>query len=388
MTLYFVRDIVLCVVQEYCSRVGAPHRSTTLTQSSKCHSQIGYGGSTNLELQMMKDHVKASRSGCAQTQHELAMEWRGAKSGSGVAVAQRRDLYTTIAAQQKGEWAMRFALIVWLATHAIANQHFASLIDLITTGIRLLGISWTSAFHADNAQYTSSTFYREAIFATSDYLRESVLRSIGDSTFTILIDETTDSANRNQLIIYIRWFDRKHMVDGKQGNLREEFLGMVALKQGDADTIFTALLDFVRGEGLDFARWVGFCSDGASVMVGIHTGVATRLKDEVNAYMVCVHCANHRFALACADSAKEVDYLRLVYQPALISLWSFLSFSTSRWSNLQAHYAKFKKYVLKPCACFWSVVRVLTRVSGDWFHYCEFFGAVLSMIPKKLVRCS
>ena len=250
-----------------------------------------------------------------------------------------------------------------MVTNQIANHHFESLVALLAACIAFLGLDWTTAFTAANAAYVSSTFYREVIFAISTFLRNRLLSEIGDSVFCILIDETTDSANRNQLIVYIRW------VDAKQRKIREEYLGILQLPAGDAETIFDALIKFVRGEGLDIARWVAFGSDGASVMTGCNNGVATKLK-EINPYMVTTHCASHRFALVCANSAEHVPYLKLTYEPALISLWAFLNYSSSRWSDLQAHYLLYKKYVFLFCF-FVGVICVFVSVCANVKCICR-----------------
>jgi hypothetical protein len=85
----------------------------------------------------------------------------------------------------------------------------------------------------------------------------------------ILSFDSSDAAIRNQLIIYIRFFDP---VTKK---LREEYLGIVALRAGDAKTIDDALCAYLELCNLSLLKCVAFGSDGAGTMVGCNKGVAT-----------------------------------------------------------------------------------------------------------------
>ena len=53
----------------------------------------------------------------------------------------------------------------------------------------------------------------------------------------------------------------------------------------------------------------GFGSDGASVMVGRVSGVATRMKAH-NPELVSIHCGAHRVALASSQAATQIPYLK------------------------------------------------------------------------------
>jgi hypothetical protein len=147
-----------------------------------------------------------------------------------------------------------------------------------------------------------------------------------------------DAANRNQLIVYIRF------IDPTTFKIREEFLGIVSLPAGDAETIDTALRDYLLHNGLSLSNCVAFGSDGAGTMVGSKKGVSTRIKQRVP-YTISTHCNSHRFALVAGDAAKVVPYLNDTFSGLLISLWAYLHFSTSRWSRLQAYWKQYQVYV-------------------------------------------
>ena len=78
---------------------------------------------------------------------------------------------------------------------------------------------------------------------------------------------------------------------------------------GTAATIESALLLCMEKYGLDMAKMRGFGSDGAPVMVGRRSGVASRLKGR-QPRLIAIHCINHRLALAAGHAANHVQYLQ------------------------------------------------------------------------------
>ena len=55
-------------------------------------------------------------------------------------------------------------------------------------------------------------------------------------------------------------------------------------------------------------KMVGLTFDGAAVMMGKNTGVATRLKRWIGNHHVTTHCMAHNLELAVTDAIKEVSY--------------------------------------------------------------------------------
>ena len=91
---------------------------------------------------------------------------------------------------------------------------------------------------------------------------------------------------------------------------------------------------FVMENKVGFERCGGFGSDGASVMVGSKTGVATRMK-AMNSFIVSIHCAAHRLALVSSQAAKEVTYMSKLME-TLHALYNFFHNSAVRSSKLHA----------------------------------------------------
>ncbi|XP_075040070.1 E3 SUMO-protein ligase KIAA1586-like [Mixophyes fleayi] len=90
------------------------------------------------------------------------------------------------------------------------------------------------------------------------------------------------------------------------------FVELVELEKQDAETICSSVLESLHKIGLTKnylqklqKNLIGFCSDGASVMLGRKSGVSTRItKDFPN--IIIWHCLNHRLQLVLDDSIKEI----------------------------------------------------------------------------------
>ena len=100
-------------------------------------------------------------------------------------------------------------------------------------------------------------------------MRDKLLEEIGSTVFTALIDETTDEANLIQLDVHIRW---SQILPKNKLHTREDFLGMIALPNGEAQTIYDALVKCLIQNGLKPARMISIGTDGASTMTGRHNG--------------------------------------------------------------------------------------------------------------------
>ncbi|XP_069110144.1 zinc finger protein 862-like [Argopecten irradians] len=161
----------------------------------------------------------------------------------------------------------------------------------------------------------------------SAQIRKPILTMIRDSLyFSILIDETTDIAVLKQMTVMARFMTPEMKV-------RTAFLGLVDLPDGKADTIMAALETFFRENELPLNKLIGMGSDGASVMVGRKTGVATQLKT-VNPELINIHCVAHRLALASAQATDNIPYLRK-FKDIMQQLFRFYQNSAVRMSGLK-----------------------------------------------------
>ena len=87
------------------------------------------------------------------------------------------------------------------------------------------------------------------------------------------------------------------------------FLDLVELQNQGAECIYTTLMECLNVHGFTLEvlveRLISFATDGASVMLGSQSGVATRIQRSVP-NLVIWHCMNHRLELAVGDTIEEV----------------------------------------------------------------------------------
>ena len=131
---------------------------------------------------------------------------------------------------------------------------------------------------------------------------------VSDSRFmSILSDGSIDSGIVEQEAVYIRYVNKK-------GRSVCHFVDIVALEYAYADGILHAIDQSLLGIGITKTtleqKLVGCNFDGASVMLGSKTGVATQLNERVNQNIVIIHCVAHNLELGVGDAIKSVPYLQ------------------------------------------------------------------------------
>ena len=143
-----------------------------------------------------------------------------------------------------------------------------------------------------------------------------------------MTDESTHIAVLKQLVLVARYLT--------EGGVRTSFLHIrdIHTCNGTAETIEAALLQSLTDKGLIITRLRGLGSDGAAVMTGRVTGVATRLKAH-SPRMISVHCVNHRLALAAAHAADGIPYLQH-FKSILQTLFFFYQHSAVCMASLHA----------------------------------------------------
>ena len=126
--------------------------------------------------------------------------------------------------------------------------------------------------HGENAKYSSQRIIQEFLDVMGEQLRQDELQHLFSSPcYSIMIDETTDIAIINEMVIYVRYLS-------PEAEICTSFLAILELNNGTAETVEKALLTYLEDSSIPLSSLVGFGSDGASVMTGRLNGVGARLK--------------------------------------------------------------------------------------------------------------
>ncbi|XP_071810718.1 zinc finger MYM-type protein 1-like [Apostichopus japonicus] len=104
-------------------------------------------------------------------------------------------------------------------------------------------------------------------------LREVVSKVQSSDFYTLMVDETPDVSNLEQVVICLRWVDGAFEV-------HEEFIGLYTTATTTADQLLLIIKDALLRMNLSLSKVRGQCYDGAAAMSGVHSGVATKLMIE------------------------------------------------------------------------------------------------------------
>lgn len=134
-----------------------------------------------------------------------------------------------------------------------------------------LGCTYLSALNVGgNAHYTSERIVQELVEILAWQIEDAQLEVVARSLFYgLMIDEGTDISVTKQLVLYGRYVSK----NGEPCSI----LRIQDLQDGTAERIIEAIKAYIALKGLSLSKLMGFGSDGASVMTGRVSGVATRL---------------------------------------------------------------------------------------------------------------
>ena len=206
--------------------------------------------------------------------------------------------------------------------HLCAVKNFSNLsFPAMCQHDRLKGVPLLDRFQ-NNVQCT------EFEVCISEILKGDLQKKLLKSpVVAITIDESTDVAHLSQMMIYVKYID----VDAGW-IVKTEYLETLECDGADSKSIFDTLKACLQRWKI-YEKMVAFGSDGATVMIGEHSGVATRLAFERKG-MISIHCIAHRGALAAADAFGKVAFCKTLDE-CLRAVSNFYSLSTERRKELK-----------------------------------------------------
>ena len=131
----------------------------------------------------------------------------------------------------------------------------------------------------------------------------NILRTVGKNIrddavcFSIMADECTDIANKEQFTVCLRWV-------GRDLEDHEDFIGLYQVDSITADSLTFHIKDALLRLNVQLSQCRRQCYDGASNMSGIRNGVSTQIiKEEKRA--VYTHCYAHALNIAIGVTIKR-----------------------------------------------------------------------------------
>ncbi|XP_074288134.1 uncharacterized protein LOC141613297 [Silene latifolia] len=117
-----------------------------------------------------------------------------------------------------------------------------------------------------NAKYNSPPIQKKLVNILGNKVRAMIRDEIGDSKFVILVDETLDESNTEQMAIIFRFVDR-------EGSLRERFFKVVSVTDTCSQTLKDKIITVFTQYNLQLKNIRGQGYDGASNMRGQINGL-------------------------------------------------------------------------------------------------------------------
>ena len=214
-----------------------------------------------------------------------------------------------------------FKAIYWLAKEEIASTKITSLLELI------------EKMDVDDLKYFQTrpepVLRKMLLLIAKAIIQDIVLKIKTSNVYRLLTDEVTDISNICQLVSFVKYYDfnkeRAETVFIDCSNLLE----FSESSSPNADAIVSCITEKFQELKIEISNLKPFVSDGASVMVGKKSGVATKSKTNFALKMFNIHCICHRLALARADTGDDYKFIRNA-EEILIELWRFFKNSPKR----------------------------------------------------------
>lgn len=157
------------------------------------------------------------------------------------------------------------------------------------------------------------------ILDLSQYIESETLSGLHEApAWSLLMDESMDSADHAQVVLYVRYPDITNEC------VVTKFLTILRVEGSPtAENLYQTTNDFIESKSIVKEKLVSFTSDGASVMQSLGRGVASFLRRNYNPNLFVQHCIVHRQVLASKDGLSKLP--NKVQSTVLMKLCDFFA---------------------------------------------------------------
>lgn len=152
-------------------------------------------------------------------------------------------------------------------------------------------------------KYTAPEVQNELLSLMAQQILRNVAKRIQDSVFfTVMVDETTDSSNKEQVVLVFRWVDEDLVA-------HEEFASLYLTESITSAAIVAIIEDTILRMNFKLEHCRGQCYDGASTMRGVKNGVSTIIASK-ESRAIYTHCYGHALNLGVGDTIKQCQLMK------------------------------------------------------------------------------
>ncbi|XP_057495678.1 uncharacterized protein LOC130780676 [Actinidia eriantha] len=156
-----------------------------------------------------------------------------------------------------------------------------------------------------NLKLIALNIQKDIVRAAASEATNAIVKELGEGLFSILLDESRDVSMKDQMVVALRYVDRK-------GNVVERFLGIKHVSSTSVLSLKKAVDDLFSTHGLSISMLRGQGYDGASNMQGEFNGLKTLIMKE-NECAYYVHCFAHQLQLALVAVAKNHIHIATLF---------------------------------------------------------------------------
>ncbi|XP_022891813.1 zinc finger MYM-type protein 1-like [Olea europaea var. sylvestris] len=240
-----------------------------------------------------------------------------------------------------------------------------------------------------NDQMTSPSIHKDLVDCCAVETTRSMINEMGDSLFSILVDESRDNSIKEQMIVVLRFVD-------KSGKVKERLLGICHIADTCAQSLKDAIDAIFSTHRLSIFSLRGQSYDGASNMSGEFNGLKVLILRE-NPCAIYIHCFAHQLQWAVVSvahrnvmlsdlfnmlaiivnlvgaSCKHVDALRTSYHVEILERLNIeeLSGGTGQFQEMSlarpgdTRWGSHLKTVTRFISMFNAIIDVLENISED-----------------------
>ncbi|XP_020396600.1 zinc finger MYM-type protein 1-like [Zea mays] len=151
----------------------------------------------------------------------------------------------------------------------------------------------------DNHQMVAPCIQKDITNCFSEIIVSSIIEEIGGDVFCLLVDESADVSDKEQMAVVLRYVD-------KHGVLKERLIGVVHVTETTASCLKSNIDALFSKYKLSWKQVRGQGYDGASNMRGEFNGLRALIMRE-NGSSYYVHCFAHQLQLVIVAVAKKND---------------------------------------------------------------------------------
>ena len=170
-----------------------------------------------------------------------------------------------------------------------------------------------------NATYISKTTQNDLIKCCGSVITDKIIKEVKKAKFfTILCDEASDSSNKEQMALVLRFVD-------EENNIREDFIRFIHCKDGlSGEKLAKVITTTIDNLSLDIKHCRGQGYDGAGAVAGHVNGCSAHIL-RLNKKAVYCHCFSHRLNLVICNSCTVREVRNMMDQIKDISYFFNLS---------------------------------------------------------------